>query len=169
MFHSIVQQYARALKNLDALIHKAVTHAEARKFDPNNFCALRLAPDMFTFTKQVQTACDVAKASAASLAGKEAPKYEDDEKTMQDLRGRVSKTVAYLETFKEQDFANTKPDTKVRIPFPAHKGMIALEAALQRSMPNFCFHMSAAYIILRHSGVEIGKADYLGPLNTFDM
>ena len=168
MFHAIVQQYAKTLKNLDAILHKAAHYAEARKFDPNNLCTLRLAPDMFTLTKQVQTACDVAKASAAGLAGKEPPKYEDSEKTLQDLRSRIGKVVAYLDTLKAEDFASTKADTKIRIPFPPNKGMLAQEAALQRSMPNFYFHVSAAYIILRHSGVDIGKGDYLGHLNLLD-
>jgi len=168
MYYLLVRQFALTLKNLDAVMAKAEKYAEARKFDVNNFCNQRLFPDMLPFTAQVRIACDQAKNAAANLAGKPPQVFEDNEVTFADLRGRVAKCIAYLDTFTEADFANTKADTVVKMPRPAGKGLRANDYLLSRQMPNFFFHVTTAYDLLRHGGVDVGKSDYLGPLPFVD-
>jgi hypothetical protein len=168
MYYLAIRQFARTLKNLDAILDKAQRHAQAKGFDVNNFTTVRLFPDMLPFTKQIQIACDGAKAIAANLAGKEAPKYEDNEKTVEELRARIAKTLAYLDTFTAQDFERVTPDMVMKLPYPAGKGLRAEEYVLARQLPNFYFHVTTAYNILRHGGVELGKTDYLGPLGFVD-
>src|SRR5437764_15170250 len=104
MEYLLVRQFVRSLKNLDAILAKAQKHAETRKFDPDNYFGLRLFPDMLPFSAQVRIACDTAKATAANLSGKEAPKHEDNEKTFAELRARIAKCLAYLDTFTESAF-----------------------------------------------------------------
>jgi uncharacterized protein len=164
MENLIVQQFARSLRNLDAILDKALKHAEARKFDPDNFFGARLFPDMLPFATQVRIACDTAKSTAANLAGKEAPKHEDNEKTFAELRGRIGKCVAYLETFTDKDFANLKPDALIKLPNRPGKALHAREYLIARQVPNFYFRVTTAYDLLRESGVELGKSDYLGQL-----
>src|SRR5256885_1210123 len=108
MHYLAVRQFARSLRNLDAILEKAMAHAKARNFDVNNFIPQRLAPDMLPFVAQVRIACDVAKATAANVAGKEPPKHEDTETTFEELRARIAKCVAYLDTFTEADFATPR-------------------------------------------------------------
>jgi uncharacterized protein len=160
-----VRQFARTLKNLDAVLDKAMKHAEARKFDVNNFCSARLYPDMLPFLAQVRIACDVAKATAANLAGKEAPKHEDTETTVAELRARIAKCLAWLETLTAADFERTTPQTPIKIPTRPGQALAADEYLFARQLPNFYFHVTTAYDLLRHGGVELGKADFLGPLN----
>jgi uncharacterized protein len=169
MEYLLVRQFVRSLKNLDAILDKAQKHAEARKFDPDNYFGLRLFPDMLPFSAQVRVACDTAKGTAANLAGKEAPKHEDNEKTFVELRGRIAKCVAYLETFTEKDFANVKPDGLIKLPNRPGKALRARDYLLTRQVPNFYFHVTTAYDLLRTSGVELGKADYLGTLDFVDV
>jgi uncharacterized protein len=167
-YHLAVRQLERSLKNLDAVLEKATKHAEARKFDVNNFCSMRLFPDMLPLVAQVRIACDSAKATAANLAGKEAPKHEDNETTMPELRARIAKVLAYLATFSAKDFERTTPQTLMKIPVPAGKALPADEYVFARQLPNFYFHMTTTYDLLRHGGVELSKLDYLGPLNLVD-
>jgi len=166
--YRIVKQFARTLRNLDAVLEKAVKHAEARKFDVNNFCSARLFPDMLPFVAQIRIACDQAKAAAANLSGKEAPKHEDTETTMADLRARIGKCLAFLDTFTADDFKSVKPDTMIRLPNRPGKAIAAEEYLYARQIPNFFFHVTTAYDLLRHGGVEIGKSDYLGTLGFVD-
>ncbi len=168
MYYLAIRQFARSLKNLDSIIGKAVSHAEARKFDVNNYCALRLFPDMLPFTGQIRVATDMAKAAAANLSGKEAPKFEDNETTVEELRARIRRCVGYLEGFTAADFEKVTAKTIVKIPFPAGKALNADEYLLGRQIPNFYFHVTTAYNLLRQGGVEIGKADYIGALNLLD-
>jgi len=168
MYYAVIQQFARTLGNLDTILDKAAQSAEARKFDPNNFCAMRLAPNMFPFTRQIQVACDVAKTTAANLAGKEAPKHEDTEQTLADCKARIRKCLGYLETFRPDDFARTNAQTVIKLNFPQGKAMHADEYLLARCIPNFYFHVTTAYDLLRQGGVEIGKMDYLGQLPLLD-
>src|SRR5215813_12781634 len=114
--YRVVKQFARSLRNLDAVLEKATKHAEARKFDVDNFVTARLYPDMLPFAFQIRNACDHAKNAAANLAGKAAPRHEDSETTMADLRGRIAKCLAYLDTFTAADFEATRPDTLIRLP-----------------------------------------------------
>jgi hypothetical protein len=160
---------ARTLKNLDAVLDKAIKQAEARKYDVNNFCAARLYPDMLPFIAQVRIACDHAKSAAANLAGKEPPRHEDNETTVADLRARIAKCLAYLDTLTASDFEKTKPDTLIRLPNRPGKAIPAEEYLLARQIPNFYFHATTAYDLLRHGGIEIGKSDFLGPLGFIDV
>jgi uncharacterized protein len=164
MYFAVIQQYQRSLRALDAILGKAVLHAEAKKFSPDNFCTARLAPDMLPFTRQVQIACDSAKRSAAGLTGKEAPVHEDTEQTMAELRERIQKCLAYLRTLKAEDFAKVTAKTVVKLANPSGKAMYAEDALLSRSVPNFFFHVTVAYALLRAGGVDIGKQDFLGEL-----
>src|SRR6185436_2470652 len=161
MYYLAVRQLARSLRNLDAVLDKAMKHAEARKFDVNNFIPARLFPDMLPFVAQVRIACDSAKATAANLSGKEAPKHEDNETTFPELRARIAKTLAYLDTFTAADFERTTAQTLVKLPNRPGKALPAEEYLLARQLPNFYFHVTTAYDLLRHGGVEMGKADYL--------
>lgn len=162
MYYLAVQQFVKTLKNLDAILGKAQAYAEQRKFDVDNFCSARLAPDMLPFTRQIQIACDMAKLGAANLAGKTAPRFEDDEKTFAELRERIKKTLAFLESLRPEDFQKTNANTKVLAVQRTNQWMLADEYLFTRQIPNFFFHVTTAYNILRHNGVEIGKADYLG-------
>ena len=168
MYHQAVRQFARTLKNLDAILGKATSHAEARKFDVNNFVGARLFPDMLPFANQVRIATDMAKAAAANLGGKEAPKFEDNEKTIEELRGRVRKCIAFLDSFTPADFAKVDAKTIVKIPFPQGKALYAEDYLFGRQIPNFFFHVATAYALLRQGGVEVGKTDYIGPLELLD-
>lgn len=167
--HLVIRQFARSLRNLDAVMDKTAKYAEARKFDVNNFFSARLAPDMLPFAFQVRNACDTAKAAAAALSGKEAPKHEDSETTFADLRGRIARCLAYLDTFGPADFQATKPDALLRLPNRPGKGIAAEEYLYGRQIPNFFFHLVTAYDLLRHGGVDVGKSDYLGTIAWVDV
>jgi hypothetical protein len=169
MYYAAIQQFARTLRNLDAILGKAEAHAKLRNFNVDNYVPERLAPDMLPFVKQIQIACDNAKAAAQALSGKEMPKHEDNEATFTELHARIAKCLALLDALTPADFAATKPDTVVKMPNRPGKGMRAAEYLWHRQIPNFYFHVVTAYAILRKSGVEIGKSDYLGPLDMFDL
>jgi hypothetical protein len=150
------------LNNLAAILEKAAAHAEAGKIDPAVLINDRLYPDMLPMGRQVLIASDTAKGGAARLAGVEPPKYEDNEKTFAELIERLRKTVAYLETFKPEQIDGSEKrmiTVKVRDDTLTLAGLPYL---LHRVLPNLYFHVSIAYAILRHNGVEIGKKDYLG-------
>ena len=168
-YYLVIRQMARTLKNLDGVLDKAMKQAEARKYDVNNFCQARLFPDMLPFIAQVRIACDHAKSAAANLAGKEPPRHEDNVTTVADLRGRIAKCLAYLDTLTASDFETTKPDTLIRLPNRPGKAIPAEEYLLARQLPNFFFHATTAYDLLRHGGIEIGKSDFLGPLGFIDV
>lgn len=168
MYYLAIRQFVRTLKNLDNIIGKAVSHAEARKFDVNNYCSVRLFPDMLPFAAQVRIATDMAKAAAANLSGKEAPRFEDNETTIEQLRARIGRCVAYLDGFSAGDFEKVSSKTVVKIPFPQGKALHADEYLLGRQLPNFFFHVTTAYNLLRQGGVEIGKGDFIGSLDLLD-
>lgn len=163
MYYLVIRQFARTLKNLDAILDKAHRYAQTRSFDPNNFCTARLFPDMLPFVSQIRIACDQAKGAAAALAGKLPPKHEDTETTLEELRGRIGKCLAYLDTFTAQDFERTTADTVITL--PRGRALHAEEYLLARQIPNFYFHVTTAYNLLRAGGVDVGKSDYLGPLS----
>ncbi len=168
MYFATIQQFHKVLGNLDAVLGKAEAFAESRKFSPDNYLALRLAPDMLPFLVQIRIACDGPKGLAAALAGQVAPKHEDNETTFADVRGRIAKCRAYLASFTPADFAHVTATTLVPIAYPPNKAMYAEEAVIGRFTPNFYFHVTTAYDLLRHAGVELGKADYLGELQFLD-
>jgi hypothetical protein len=164
MYYLAIQQFVRTLKTLDAILAKAEAHAAARKFDVNNFCSARLAPDMLPFVTQIQIACDTAKLAGAKLSGKEAPRHEDTEKTFPEVRERILKCVAYLETLRAEDFQNTTSKTKVQASPRENKQLYVDDYLFARQIPNFFFHVAISYALLRAGGVEIGKNDFYGPL-----
>jgi len=163
MFFHMLSQMKKQLGQLDKWLEASEVDAKARSFDPNVFVSLRLAPDQFALARQVQTACDNAKLSAARLAGKEAPTHPDTEQTLAELRNRVHSVVAYLDGFSAKDFeqAATRVITQPRW---EGKTMTGADYFVEYAVPNFYFHLAHAYAILRHNGVKIGKRDYLGVL-----
>lgn len=168
MYYLAIRQFARSLKNLDTILGKAVAHAEARKFDVNNFVSARLFVDMLPFAAQVRIATDMAKAAAANLSGKEAPRFEDNETTIEQLRARIGRCVAYLDGLSASDFEKVTSKTVIKIPYPQGKALYAEEYLVGRQIPNFFFHVTTAYNLLREGGVDIGKNDFIGSLNLLD-
>jgi uncharacterized protein len=163
MHEASVGTITRALTNLVHVLEKAAAHAEAKKIDPAVLIGSRLYPDMFPLSKQVQIASDVAKIGTSRLAQVEPPKWEDNEATFEQLIERVRKTLAHLETLKPEQF----DDGTRTVTFPAQKETASLPSAsylLSRVLPNVFFHCATTYNILRHNGVEIGKADFLGQI-----
>ena len=162
MYQASVPVFMQMLGALSAVLDKASAHTAARKIDPAALLQARLYPDMFPFTRQVQLACDFAKNSTARLAGVEAPKMPDDEKSFDELRARVAKTLAYLKTLKPEQIDGSE-EREVTIPIAGQpttfKGQRYL---LGSALPNFFFHVTTAYDLLRHNGVEIGKRDFIG-------
>ena len=149
------------LGNLSHLLDKALAHAEARKFDPAVLVSYRLAPDMLPFNKQIQIACDAAKNGVARISGLEAPKFEDNEQTFDELKARIAKTLAWLDTVPAAKLDGTE-EKEITFPVGRDTRTMKGEAYLKHwVLPNMFFHVSMAYAILRHNGVELGKADYL--------
>lgn len=162
MYSAFIPVAIRTLQNLSAVLAKGAAHCEARKIDPNAFLTARLYPDMFPLTRQVQIASDTVKGAAARLAGVEIPKYEDNETTFAELQARLDKTVAFLQTIQPAQI-DGKEDADIVLSFPTRtfefKGQAYLTGWV---LPNLYFHTTTAYALLRHGGVELGKADYLG-------
>ncbi len=157
-----VGQFVPMLKNLTTILQKAEAFATAKKLEPGVLESLRLAPDMLAFTRQVQLASDFAKNSAARLAGVEPPKFEDNEKTLEDLKARVAKTIDYLETLKPAQFDGAET-RHIVVPLRTRSlEMDGLPFLQKWVLPNFFFHVTTAYALLRHVGVEVGKQDFLG-------
>jgi hypothetical protein len=154
--------FTSTLGNLSHILDKAQAHVEARKFDPVALLQFRLAPDMLPFTRQVLIACDAAKNGVARLSGVEAPKFEDQEATFPELKARIQKTLDYLARVAPERLDGTEQKD---ITFPVGRETTRTmkgEAYLKHwALPNFFFHVTMAYAILRHNGVELGKADYL--------
>lgn len=161
--HAIIVEMQKLLGQLDTWLDKAVAYAETKKFDPNVLLQSRLAPDMFPFVRQVQSTCDSAKFAAARTAGKDAPSHPDTEQTIDELKKRVATVTAYLGTFTAKDFEGSDERT-VSLPRWEGKSMTATTYLLEHAQPNFFFHLTTAYALLRHAGVEVGKRDYLGPM-----
>ena len=158
-----VDVFTHTLGSLSAFLEKGAASARQRKFEPAVLLASRLAPDMLPLTRQVQIACDLAKNGSARLAGVEAPRFEDNEATIDELKARVAKTLAYIKSVDGKAIDN---GTAREITFPlgpVNKGHMKGDDYLTHFvLPNFYFHCTAAYAILRHCGVEIGKQDFLG-------
>lgn len=162
MYDVSVPVFSERLRALANVLAKAEANAAERKIDPNVFLTARLAPDMLTMTKQVQIATDHAKGAASRLAGREVPKYEDNEATFADLQARVAKTRDYLATFKREEFEGSDERT---VTLKIGGNDVQLKGAkylLDVAMPNFYFHVTTAYGILRHNGVPLGKGNFLG-------
>lgn len=161
MYDASVPVFVHFLNSLAALLRKTEAHVQARKLDPNAFLSARLFPDMFTFTKQVQLSCDFAKGTSARLAGVTNPSHPDDEKSFEELQARIRKTVEFLKSLSREQFAVA---AERQIAFKTGGKEQTLTGADYLSnvgLPNFYFHLTTAYGLLRHNGVEIGKADFI--------
>lgn len=162
LYDASVPVFTRLLGGLDAILAKAEAHAQARKFDPDTLMQVRLFPDMYPLAMQVRIACDAAKFGVARLAGIEAPKFEDSERTLAELRERIARTLAFIAGVPRSSI-DGQEDRDVVIPMRERKlEMKGIDFLLHRALPNFYFHLTTAYNLLRHNGVEIGKQDYLG-------
>ena len=162
MYQASVPCFVRTLGNLSAILDKAQAHVDAKKLDATALTSYRLYPDMLPMTRQVQIACDAAKGLVARLSGLENPVHEDTEKTLVELQARIAKTLAFVQSVtpaqldgtEEKDIVVKRGDVETH-----YQGMQYL---LGNALPNFYFHVTTAYNILRHNGVEIGKRDYIG-------
>jgi len=163
LFEMTAPQFVKTLKNLIDILNKANVYAETKKFDVSVLLQARLAPDQLDFTRQVQIACDSAKLGCARVAGKSAPENADTEKTLGELKARIDSTIKFLETLTAKDFVGAE-ERRVTTPRWEGKTLSGMEYIVHHTIPNFYFHMTTAYAILRHNGVEIGKSDYLGPI-----
>jgi hypothetical protein len=162
MYQASAPRFINILTNLSAILDKAQAHAEAKKIEPAALTDARLFPDMLPMKRQVQIACDSAKGAVARLAGTEVPMHEDTEQSFAELRARIAKTIDFIKTVKPAQLDGTEEKTihlKLGGREVDFKGMQYL---LGHAMPNFYFHVTTAYNILRHNGVEIGKRDYIG-------
>jgi len=170
MFYDItVVQASKMLDNLKVMLEKAAAFAETKKIDPEVLLTSRLAPDQFALIRQVQICCDTAKLGAARLAGKadSAPKHEDTETTLDELYSRIAAVQEYLATFSAADFTDTAR-REISLPWLDGKKMLGSTFATSFVIPNLYFHITTAYAILRHNGVDLGKLDYLGSISFID-
>jgi hypothetical protein len=163
MHYELIQQMKKMLGQLDRWLEAANSHATAKSFDPQVFLSLRLAPDQFPFVRQVQTACDTLKLAAARLTAREAPVHPDTELTIEDLRARIRNVLTYIDTLSPKDFEGAAART-ISLPRWEGKVMTGSDYFVQHAQPNFYFHATHAYAILRHNGVSLGKRDYLGSM-----
>lgn len=161
MYQATVPPFRSMLKNLSAVMAKAQAHCEARKIDPAAFLTSRLYPDMLPFTAQVQIATDNVKGAAGRLSGAEIPKFEDNETTFPELQARIDKTVAFLDTLTEAGFQGAAERDIVLQLRDRKLQFKGADYLTQWAIPNVYFHITTAYALLRHGGVEIGKRDYL--------
>ncbi len=168
LYQANVTQFSKVLKNVEGWLDKAEAYARQKSFDPSVLLQARLAPDQFNLLKQLQIASDWAKNGTSRITGKDAPVFPDDEQTLEQIRARIKKTLNYLETFAEKDFEGCE---KRVVPITRLPGKGALVPAYFREtiVPNFYFHVTTAYAILRHNGVDIGKRDFIGGVTTQDL
>lgn len=162
MYQASAPVFLRRLHGLLVVLDKTVAHIEARKLDPNALLQARLYPDMFPLTRQIQICTEFAKGAVGRLAGQELPVYEDTETTFEELKARVEKTIAYVGGF-QPDQIDGSEDRDITLVRRGETSVVkGQEYLLQQAMPNFYFHLTTAYALLRHNGVEIGKRDYIG-------
>jgi uncharacterized protein len=162
MYQASAPRFANTLRNLSAILDKAQAHCEARKIDPLALTQARLFPDMFPLTRQVQIACDTAKGAVARLAGVEIPKHEDTEQTFPELKARIAKTVDFVLSAKPAQIDGSEAKEIVLKMRAGDVKFNGLQYLMGHAWPNFYFHVTTAYGILRHNGVELGKRDYIG-------
>ena len=164
MYDFSIPVLTRGLTNLSAVLDKAAAHAAAKKFDPAALAQSRLYPDMYPLVRQVQIACDTAKGAAARLAGIEVPKHEDNEATLAELKARIAKTVDFLKSVNRDRLKDAESrDIEIKFPNGSWK-FTGIAYLADFVLPNFYFHVSMVYALLRKGGVEIGKGDFLGEL-----
>jgi len=163
MYSASAPVFSRILGNMLNWLDRAEAHAQARKFDPGNYLGLRLAPDMLPFARQIQIVSDGAKGCMSRLAGTEIPKWEDNEASLDDLRARIRRTIEHVQSFSAAQIDGSDSRAIV-VPMRSGDGLnFSGETFLKHfALPNFFFHATTAYALLRHAGVELGKADFLG-------
>ncbi|RKH72533.1 DUF1993 domain-containing protein [Corallococcus aberystwythensis] len=161
MYFETFSQMKKQLGQLGKWLETAAAHAKAKSFDPNLYLGFRLAPDQLPFVRQVQIGCDAVKLAASRLSGKPAPSHPDTEQTLEELSARVQSTLAYLDTFTGKDFEGAAGRV---VTHPRWEGQVmnGADYFLENALPNFYFHVTHAYALLRHNGVNLGKMDYLG-------
>lgn len=164
VFDQTVSAMSRGLLNLDAIVSKAGEYAEEKKIDPVVLIQGRLYPDMLPFVAQIRIATDTAKGAAARLCGADMPKWADDEATFEEIHGRIRKALNYLSGFKPDQFEGSETK-KIELKLPNRTmQFVGRDYVLGFVLPNFYFHVTTAYNILRHNGLVIGKLDFLGEL-----
>lgn len=163
-----VTQMSKMLRNLEGWLEKAEAHAKTKGFEVDVLAVARLAPDQYTLVRQVQAACDSAKFTAARLAAVDAPAHPDTETTIAELRTRIRSTISFLETVTPEQFAGAA-EREVTLPFMPGKAIKGADYLVDMAVPNFYFHVTTAYAILRHNGVPLGKYDFIGHLRAYDV
>ena len=162
MYQASAPRFANILRNLSAILDKAEAHCAAKKIEPAAITTFRLFPDMFAFTRQVQIACDTAKGAVARLAGVDIPKHEDTEQSFAELKARIAKTLDFIESVKPERIDGSEEKEIVLAMRSGERRFKGMQYLLGHAYPNFYFHVTTAYNILRHNGIEIGKADFIG-------
>ena len=162
MYQASIPVFIRMLGNLSSILDKAAAHAEAKKIDPAIFINARLAPDMYPLSRQVQIATDVVKGCAARLAGIEVPSFEGNEATFPELQARIAKTVAFLQSVSAGQIDGSEERTVTLKVHGKDSDFSGQRYFLNFVLPNFYFHITTAYAILRHNGLELGKKDFVG-------
>ncbi|MBP6368017.1 MAG: DUF1993 domain-containing protein [Nitrosomonas sp.] len=163
MYQTSVPVFKQLLNSLSAILTKAEAYATVKKFEPTVLLNARLYPDMFPLIRQVQVAADFAKSVSARLAGVEVPAYEDNEQTFADLQARIGKTLAFIESLTPAQFEGSETREIVLRPgTPKEKKLLGHNYLNNYGLPQFFFHVTTAYAILRHNGLEVGKGDFMG-------
>lgn len=163
LYHFTVPQFEKTLQNVERWIDKTIEHAKTQKFEANDLLTARLAPNQFPLVRQIQSLCDHAKFATARLSGKEAPSHPDTEKTWDELRVRIRSVREWVSQTKPNDFEGA--DTRaITLPWMPGKSLLGRDYAIELAVPNFYFHVTTAYAILRHNGVDLGKIDFIGSL-----
>src|SRR6476661_5459420 len=162
MYQASVPRFANILRNLSAILDKAEAHCAAKKIEPAALTGARLFPDMFPFTRQVQIACDTAKGAVARLAGADIPKHEDTEQTFAELKARIAKTIDFVESISAAKIDGSDDKEIVLQARSGERRFKGMQYLLGHAYPNFYFHVTTAYNILRHNGVDVGKGDFIG-------
>lgn len=168
LYDPFVPQLIQTVGQARAWLDKAQALAEQKKFDVNVLLGCRLAPDQYPLVRQFQAISDGAKFTAARLAGVTPPVFEDNEKTVDEIRARLDKTIEWLKTLEPAQFEGAEART-VTLPFAPGKGLKGIDFLVKMALPNFYFHATTAYAILRHNGVDVGKLDFIGNLPFFDL
>ena len=163
-YQASVPQFVRMLGNLKAILEKAAAHAAAKKIDESVLLGARLYPDMFPLTRQVQLATDFARGTGARLAGIEPPPVEDKEKSFVELTARIDNAIDFLATLPAARFDGSEAREITRMVRGVPKTFVGVDYLLKYALPNFYFHVTTTYAILRHNGVEVGKGDFVGAL-----
>ena len=163
IYTSSIPVFTQMLGSLDAILAKAATHVAEKNIEPTALTQARLFPDMFPLSKQVQIACDFARGISARLAGAEVPKYADNEQTFEELRGLIARSLDFIGSFSATQFAGAaQREIVIRPGTPKERRFNGQAYLLSYGLPQFFFHVTTAYALLRHNGIEIGKRDYMG-------